>query len=135
MARTAKTKDTTGTGKRKNAIARIILKSGDGQITVNGKDYKEYFGNREALFKKLFTPFEITGTLNQFNVTANIRGGGMVGQADSLMYAVAKALCADKADNRNALKAAGLLSRDSRVKERKKYGQKKARKKFQFSKR
>ena len=124
------------TGKRKRAIARIILKpSGTGKITVNNKNVEDYFVNRPILYKKLKAPFEVTGSIDQYDVTANIQGGGVLGQVEALMYGIAKALAGLNKTNRASLKAAGLLSRDSRIKERKKYGRKKARKSFQFSKR
>lgn len=125
----------TKTGKRKCAIARVVLKEGKGKISVNGKDAKEFFPNRLLIIKKLITPFEITGTLEQYDVVASVSGGGVLGQAEAVMYGIAKTLSEMKATNRASLKAAGLLVRDSRVKERKKYGRKKARKRFQFSKR
>lgn len=124
------------TGKRKNAIARVVLQPAtDGAVTVNGKKTLDYFGHCEAMSKKLVKPFQILGLENQYNVIANVRGGGIVGQADAVMYAIAKALSMMSDKNRQSLKSIGLLSRDSRIKERKKYGRKKARKKFQFSKR
>lgn len=125
----------TATGKRKCAIARIRLKAGDGKLIVNGIDGKAYFGNRESLYKMLETPFEIVGKQKQFDIIANVAGGGKVSQADAIKCAAAKALTEFDPELRKALKAAGLLSRDARIKERKKYGQKKARKRFQFSKR
>lgn len=131
----AKTLSKCSTGKRKEAIVRVNLKAGKGSFTVNSKDYKLYFGHIERVEKKLLSPFEITGTLNQFDTFANARGGGIAGQADALMYAIAKALIAENPEHRKALKAAGLVARDARIKERKKYGQPGARKKYQFSKR
>jgi len=123
------------TGKRKRAIARVSLKEGTGKVTINGKELKAYLGARISYEKKLNAPFEITGTIGAYDVVVNVQGGGIAGQAEAIMYGIAKALASKTATNRNSLKAAGLLTRDSRIKEMKKYGQKKARKKFQFSKR
>ena len=123
------------TGKRKCAIARVKLVDGTGKITVNGKDVLAYFGIQEAIADKLRKPFELTGTIGKFDAVATISGGGRIGQADALMYAIAKVLAVASATNRTNLKAAGLMTRDPRIKESKKYGRKKARKRFQFSKR
>lgn len=123
------------TGKRKCAIARITLTEGTGNITVNGKSAADYFGARLSLHQKIASPLETTGLLGKYDVKATIIGGGKVGQAEALMYGIAKTLAGQNAANKTALKAVGLLTRDSRVKERKKYGLKKARKAFQFSKR
>jgi len=123
------------TGKRKCAIARVKLIPGSGEITINGKKKDDYFGTRIDFAEKFKKPFELTGNIGKFDVIANIRGGGSVGQAEALMYGIAKILAGMSASNKANLKAAGLLSRDSRIKERKKYGRKKARKRFQFSKR
>ncbi len=123
------------TGKRKCAIARVKLVDGTGKITVNGKDVLAYFGIQEAIADKLRKPFELTGTIGKFDAIATISGGGRIGQADALMYAIAKVLAVASATNRTNLKAAGLMTRDPRIKESKKYGRKKARKRFQFSKR
>lgn len=134
--RATKNKDSKlATGKRKRAIARISLKPGTGKVTINGKDVKDYVINRELLFKKLKMPFELTGTIDQFDIEATVKGGGVKSQVEALMYGIAKSLALANKSNRTNLKAAGLLSRDSRIKERKKYGRKKARKSFQFSKR
>ncbi len=123
------------TGKRKRAIARVRLKTGEGKIVVNGKGFEEYFGARENLKKKVMTPLELTGNIGKLDIFVNVRGGGKVGQADSVASAIAKAVATHKDSNRKSLKTAGLLTRDSRIKESKKYGHKKARKRFQFSKR
>jgi small subunit ribosomal protein S9 len=123
------------TGKRKCAIARVSLKEGKGEITVNGKKARDYFPNRVLIHKKLQLPFEITGSLEHFDVFVQVAGGGVLGQAEAVMYGIAKVLSEIKPANRATLKSAGLLVRDSRIKERKKYGRKKARKRFQFSKR
>lgn len=124
-----------GTGKRKEAIARVSLKAGKGDITVNGKPASEYFGNISSIYKKINTPFEICGALNQYDVSVNVRGGGKIGQGEATMYGIAKALIALNPELRKQLKEARMLTRDARIKESKKYGRKKARKKFQFSKR
>ncbi len=123
------------TGKRKCAIARVKLLDGTGKITVNNKDVLAYFGVQEAIADKLRKPFELTGNVGKFDVVARVSGGGRIGQADAVMYAIAKVLAASSATNRANLKAANLMTRDPRIKESKKYGRKKARKRFQFSKR
>jgi small subunit ribosomal protein S9 len=122
------------TGRRKTAIARIYVKDGSGNITVNKKDYKEYF-TTPTLQYVVTQPFEITEMVGKFDVKANLTGGGINGQAEALRLAISKALVEYNAENRPPLKAKGLLTRDPRMVERKKPGQKKARKKFQFSKR
>jgi small subunit ribosomal protein S9 len=122
------------TGKRKTAIARVRIKPGTGQIIVNGKTMAEYFP-REVLHMRILNPFEATGAEGRWDVMAKIRGGGISGQADALRHGIARAL--EKADEsvRPSLKRHGLLTRDARKKERKKYGQKGARARYQFSKR
>ena len=122
------------TGRRKTAIARIYLKEGKGNIVVNKKDYKEYFpiATLQYVVKQ---PFEITETAGKYDVQVNLDGGGIKGQAEALRLAISKALVEIDPENRPPLKAKGLMRRDPRMVERKKYGQKKARKKFQFSKR
>lgn len=122
------------TGKRKTAIARVLMTPGDGQITVNTKTFEEYFG-RKALQMIIRQPFELTGTRNKFNISVNVMGGGLAGQADAVKHGIAKALLTLNPDYKKPLRDAGFLTRDSRIKERKKYGHKKARKSFQFSKR
>ena len=114
-----------GTGRRKNAVARVRLVPGTGKVTINGREGAEYFG-REALLDYAKTPFKVTDTMDHFDVIARINGGGISGQAGALRHA---------GDYRAELKKAGYLTRDSRVVERKKYGLKKARKRPQFSKR
>ena len=123
-----------GTGRRKDAIARVRLIPGKGEITVNGRKVEAYFGlkNRIADIKK---PLRITNTLDQFDVIAVISGGGITGQAGALRHGIARALLEADEGHRNSLKKEGLLTRDSRMKERRKYGLKKARKAPQFSKR
>ncbi len=121
-------------GRRKTAIARIYMKPGKGDIMVNKKDYKEYFTT--GILQYIVTqPFEITKNEGKFDVKVNLNGGGIKGQAEALRLAVSKALVELDAEHRPPLKAKGLLRRDPRMVERKKPGQPKARKKFQFSKR
>ncbi len=122
-----------GTGRRKNAVARVRLVPGTGKVTVNHRDGKDYFG-REALVNYALTPFKITDTVDHFDVIALCDGGGISGQAGALRHGIARALL-DAGDYRAELKKAGYLTRDPRVVERKKYGLKKARKRPQFSKR
>lgn len=122
------------TGRRKTAIARVYMKTGKGDIIINKKDYKEYFPTRN-LQKTINLPFEVTDTKEKFNIKANLDGGGKSGQAEALRLAISKALVKIDEENRPKLKLIGLLTRDSRMVERKKPGMKKARKKFQFSKR
>ena len=123
-----------GTGRRKNAVARVRLVPGTGKVTVNGRDGKEYFG-REALLDYAKTPFKVTDTQDHFDVLARIDGGGISGQAGALRHGVARALLLVNPEYRTVLKKAGFLTRDARMVERKKYGLKKARKRPQFSKR
>ncbi len=122
------------TGRRKTAIARVYLKEGKGNIVVNKKDYKEYFPIATLQYV-VNQPFEITETAGKYDVQVNLDGGGIKGQAEALRLAISKALVEINPDFRPPLKAKGLMRRDPRMVERKKYGQKKARKKFQFSKR
>ena len=121
-------------GRRKASVARIYMSKGKGNITVNGKDFKEYFPVDTMQFK-LEQPFKISDLSGKFDVKVNVDGGGTTGQAEAIRLAISRALCELDAENRPALKADGLLTRDSRVVERKKPGQKKARKKFQWVKR
>lgn len=130
----AETNFVWGTGRRKCAIARVRIRRGSGTITVNGKDYKEYFP-REKQAEKILKPLELIGKANDFDVIATCEGGGVAGHADAMSLGIARALIEFDATFRGKLKEAGCVTRDSRVKERKKYGQKRARKKFQFSKR
>lgn len=123
-----------GTGKRKCAIARVRLTRGTGKIIVNDKEAQDYFP-REKHLEVIRRPLEVIGKLNDFDVVANVQGGGVSGHADALLLGISRALLEFDATFREQLKSAGCLTRDARVKERKKYGQKKARKKFQFSKR
>ncbi|MCA1960508.1 MAG: 30S ribosomal protein S9 [Desulfomonile sp.] len=122
------------TGKRKNAIARVRLKPGTGRILVNGKAIDEYFG-RQTSRMIVMQPFELTQTLGRFDTVARVHGGGMSGQAGALKHGISKALLEVDAAHRSVLKSAGFLTRDARIKERKKYGRRGARASFQFSKR
>ena len=122
------------TGRRKTAIARVYLKEGKGNIVVNKKDYKEYFPIATLQYV-IQQPFEITETTGKYDIQVNLDGGGIKGQAEALRLAISKALVEINPEFRPPLKAKGLMRRDPRMVERKKYGQKKARKKFQFSKR
>ena len=121
-------------GRRKKSIARVYLSKGKGNVTINGKDYKEYFPT-VTLQYRVNQPFTLTETEKKFDVKANISGGGITGQAEALRLALSRALVELDAEHKPALKAEGLMTRDPRMVERKKPGQKKARKKFQFSKR
>ena len=122
------------TGKRKDAVARVWIKKGSGQITVNKKPVEKYFA-RPTLQKIIQQAFAVCSTENQFDVMATVKGGGLSGQAGAVRHGLSKALTIFDGDLRGALKAAGFLTRDSRVVERKKYGKPKARRSFQFSKR
>ena len=123
------------TGRRKSSIARVRLLPGTGRIVVNKKDLEDYFG-LEVLKNEVKRPFEITGTTGKYDVIALVNGGGTTGQAGALRHGISRALCeVDAEANRPTLKAAGFLTRDPRMKERKKYGLKKARRVSQFSKR
>lgn len=121
-------------GRRKNAIARVYMTQGTGKVTINKRDITEYFP-LPTLQYKVKQPFLLTETLDQFDVKANLDGGGITGQAEALRLAIAKALIEVNEELKPTLKAEGLTTRDPRMVERKKFGQKKARKKFQFSKR
>src|SRR3954462_5867848 len=123
-----------GTGRRKTAIARVYLRPGSGEFKVNGRAFEQYFvtDSQRSAAKQ---PLVSTDTAANFNVIANVNGGGVAGQADAVKLGIARALMLFNAELRKKLKAEGLVTRDSRGKERKKYGQKGARKRFQFSKR
>tara|TARA_B100001769_G_C21948417_1_gene510678 strand:- start:198 stop:584 length:387 start_codon:yes stop_codon:yes gene_type:complete len=121
-------------GRRKASIARIYLKKGKGNITVNGKDFKDYFPVSTMQYK-IEQPFKILSLDNTFDLIISVVGGGNTGQAEAIRLAISRALCDLDNENRTLLKSNGLLTRDSRVVERKKPGQKKARKKFQWVKR
>ena len=121
-------------GRRKTSVARVYLKSGSGAMKVNDKDYKTYFPT--ARHQNLVNQAQvIINAAGQYDVIANVEGGGITGQAEAIRLAIARALCEVNPENRPALKAKGILTRDPRMVERKKPGQKKARKRFQFSKR
>ncbi|MBM4331697.1 MAG: 30S ribosomal protein S9 [Deltaproteobacteria bacterium] len=122
------------TGKRKTSIARVWMKPGAGKVTVNDQELSSYFSLDTAKVM-VYQPFELTGTVGQFDISATVKGGGNIGQAGALRHGVTRALLKVKDEFREILKKAGLITRDSRVKERKKYGQKGARKRFQYSKR
>ena len=124
-----------GTGRRKSSVARVRLIPGTGNITVNKKPLDDYFG-MEIVKREVKRPFEIAGCEGQFDVIATVKGGGFTGQAGALRHGISRALCeADRDAYRAPLKAEGFLTRDSRMKERKKYGLKAARRAPQFSKR
>ena len=124
----------SATGRRKSAVARVRMKPGSGQLLINGRPMTEYFP-REVLHMRIQNPFEVSANEGRWDVIATIHGGGVSGQADALRHGISRAL--EKADEnlRGALKRHGLLTRDARKKERKKYGQKGARARYQFSKR
>ena len=121
-------------GRRKASVARIYVSKGKGKITVNGKDFKEYFPV-DTMQYKLQQPFNIADLAGKFDVKVNVNGGGTTGQAEAIRLAISRALCEIDPENRVSLKPEGMLTRDSRIVERKKPGQKKARKKFQWVKR
>ena len=122
------------TGKRKTAIARVYMKEGNGAILVNKRNFDDYF-TRESLKMLIRQPLEIAGKKDRFDFMINVDGGGMAGQAGAVKHGISRALVAYDVELRSVLKKAGFLTRDSRIKERKKYGQPGARKRFQFSKR
>ncbi|MBR7032159.1 MAG: 30S ribosomal protein S9 [Clostridia bacterium] len=123
-----------GTGRRKSSVARVRLYPGSGAITVNGRDVDDYFG-LETLKLIINQPFGVTGSEGKFDVVVNVRGGGISGQAGAIRHGISRALLLADEENRAALKKAGFLTRDPRMKERKKYGLKAARRASQFSKR
>ncbi len=123
-----------GTGRRKTAVARVFLREGTGKIVVNGKDIKEYFDS-EAQVKTVHQPLLVTSNDNKFDILINVYGGGVTGQAAACLHGISRALLQVDPDCRTSLKANGYLTRDSRMVERKKFGQKGARRRFQFSKR
>jgi len=122
------------TGKRKTSIARVWLKLGDGKILINDRPVRDYFG-KETNEIVVLQPFDLTRTRNQFDVDVNVRGGGVSGQTIAIRHGISKALLQYNLDFKDALKKAGFLTRDSRVKERKKYGRRGARRRPQYSKR
>ena len=123
-----------GTGRRKTSTARVYLRAGGGEFLINRKAFDTYFPN-ETLRMIIRQPLQLTETVTKFDVLINVRGGGPAGQAGAIRHGITRALLEYNADLRPALKQAGLITRDPRIKERKKYGQKGARKSFQFSKR
>jgi small subunit ribosomal protein S9 len=124
-----------GTGRRKCASARVRLVPGTGVVTINGRTVEDYIGGRPGFNKKVFIPFQAVDATGRFDVFVSVNGGGIAGQVDAIVHGIARALTEAGAQNRPTLRSEGLLTRDSRVKERKKYGRKRARKRFQFSKR
>ena len=123
-----------GTGRRKTAVARVFLREGKGTITVNGKTPEEYF-SFDLLAQSLRLPLNVTDNTDKYDILINVRGGGISGQADACKHGIARALIAHDESNRPALRTNGFVTRDRRMVERKKYGQRGARRKFQFSKR
>ena len=121
-------------GRRKTSVARVYMSKGDQKHTINGKSFEEYFPTA-TLQSKIKKPLELTDNLTTYNIKVNVYGGGINGQAESIRLAISRALCEVNEEYRPVLKKEGLLTRDPRMVERKKFGQKKARKKFQFSKR
>ena len=122
------------TGRRKTSVARVWIWPGSGKITVNKRPVDAYF-TRETAKMILKQPFEVTNTVNEFDIMVNVKGGGISGQAGAIKHGISRALLRVNPDFRPLLKKAGFLTRDARIKERKKYGQRGARRKFQFSKR
>jgi small subunit ribosomal protein S9 len=123
-----------GTGRRKSAVARVFLRPGSGEITINGRTLDDYFPNN-VLRMVVHQPLQVTETMDKFDAAVTVEGGGSAGQAGAVRHGISRALLDFNGELRERLKSAGLLTRDSRVKERKKYGQKGARARFQFSKR
>ena len=123
-----------GTGRRKSAVARVYLSTGKGNITINGKDFRQYLC-RETLANVVLEPLEAIDKVQAYDFSVNVKGGGLTGQAGAIRLGIARALLEENIDYRSLLKSGGFLKRDSRKVERKKYGQPGARKKFQFSKR
>jgi small subunit ribosomal protein S9 len=121
-------------GRRKTSVARVYMKNGTGGITVNGRDYKEYFPTMPLQYR-LHQPFNLTDTFEKYDVNVNVQGGGITGQIEAVRLGISRALVEVNPEYKTILKAEGLMTRDPRMVERKKYGQPKARKKFQFSKR
>lgn len=129
-----KTNEFLGTGRRKTSVARVRLSSGTGKVTVNGRAFETYFPT-DSLRMVVQQPLTVTGLVDKYDVRVNVTGGGPTGQAGAVRHGIARALLLADANLRPSLKAEGLLTRDPRMKERKKYGQPGARKRFQFSKR
>lgn len=122
-----------GTGRRKTAVARVFLRKGSGTVTVNGRIAESYF--QPALLSEVTQPLDVTDSLRKYDVVIRVRGGGIHGQAGACRHGIARALVADDETNKPSLRANGMLTRDRRMVERKKYGRPKARRRFQFSKR
>ena len=123
-----------GTGRRKDSVARVFLRPGKGEMVINKRPVEDYFG-RETLKMVLRQPLELTDSIDKFDIFINVQGGGLSGQAGAIRHGISRALLLAMEDSRSVLKKAGMLTRDSRKVERKKYGQPGARKKYQFSKR
>jgi small subunit ribosomal protein S9 len=121
-------------GRRKTAVARIYMERGNGTITVNNRDYKQYFPT-EVLQNKVTQPLSLTGNDGQYDIRVNVEGGGITGQAEAIRLAISRALVETDAELKSKLRADGLITRDPRMVERKKFGRRKARRRFQFSKR
>jgi len=135
----AQTETFHGVGRRKTSVARVYLRPGDGKMTANGKPFEQFFA-ADPFFKQraasvVHKPFEVTGTMNQYDVKVNLKGGGITGQIDAVRLGIARALIKVNPEHRKLLRKEGLLTRDSRMVERKKYGYKKARRSEQYSKR
>jgi small subunit ribosomal protein S9 len=128
-------KEIMATGRRKTAIAVVKLVKGKGRVFVNGKTFTDYFGNRAALEMMVFRPLALTDNQEAYDVKVKAVGGGVAAQAGAIKHGISRALIKVNEEYKSVLKAEGLLTRDARVKERKKYGRKRARKRFQFSKR
>ena len=128
-------KEIMATGRRKTAIAVVKLVKGKGRVFVNGKTFKDYFGNRAALEMMVYRPLALTDNQEKYDVRVKTVGGGVTAQAGAIKHGIARALLKSNEEYKSVLKSEGLLTRDARVKERKKYGRKRARKRFQFSKR
>lgn len=124
-----------GTGRRKTAVARVRLFPGNGEFVVNGRKPEDYFGVRDLFAKEIVRPLDLTGNLNSFNVLVKVRGGGVSGQVSAVRHGIARALLDMDQELRQTLRNAGLLTRDPRMKERKKAGLKRARKRPQYTKR
>ncbi|HEY9678155.1 MAG TPA: 30S ribosomal protein S9 [Drouetiella sp.] len=124
-----------GTGRRKTATARVRLVPGTGQVSINNRTMDDYVGGRHGLSKEIFAPFQAADAMGRFDVLVSVMGGGICGQVGAIRHGIARALAEAAPQNRPVLRTDGLLTRDARVKERKKYGRKRARKRFQFSKR
>jgi small subunit ribosomal protein S9 len=128
-------KEIIATGRRKTSVAVVKLVKGKGRVFVNGKTLKDYIGNRPAVEMMMFRPLVLTDNQDKFDVRVKAVGGGVVAQCGAIRHGISRALVKLSEENRNVLRMEGLLTRDPRVKERKKYGRKRARKRFQFSKR